>query len=664
MTDFYTDRFVGGLVGSGCHVYDCHSAVALTLSEATIGATDHRTYVGGLAGEAEELYRCQNSGAVTVSATATNYSIGKPRNFVYVGGVAGTADVRESSNRGALQLSCHVINDTSSNGGGFIYGYLGGILGRGTSVQNCYATGSMHIQAVADKSFSSYPNSCADVCVNPIVGIDPRTGFVPNLETVTCCYQMGSVTSATGGNATPKVTIGTTPAVYGADHLAVSSLPASMSIPATYQDFDFDEIWSFDADSAYPKLRWEMESPNAITFESTPAEVYETVEGCSPDLSALMLRLHYADRTVVGRASAAYLLDYDPNTLGEQRVKLRLGDAELEESILIRVVKKTATAIEMQTLPTKTIYERNYDAFDPAGGSIRISYDNGTSEILPLTADMVSGFDNLTAGTCTITVNHSDLSCSFPVEIIYLYALGLDTLPTKLSYVQGQPLDLSGAVLIGVYSNRTSKEIPLSEVQVSYNTGAVGTVSVTLSYRSCSTSFNITVNKKVIASYTFTKPDTQYVLGESLRGGQFLVTYVSEDNYQETIPLTDALLTGFDTTEEGIRKATATYFGCEETFWYNVLPLIASVSYTETTDGLEVTLTLNLDASDAHLILASYENDQMYTSTLGVWNAEESSFELALKHADAGQTFCLYILQSDYTPRTDKTPVVLSASAA
>ena len=75
------------------------------------------------------------------------------------------------------------------------------------------------------------------------------------------------------------------------------------------------------------------------------------------------------------------------------------------------------TGIEVKTLPTKLTYIEGKEAFDPAGGEITISYSDGTSEDIAITADMVSGFDNKTVGPQTLTVTYSGFEATFDIEI-------------------------------------------------------------------------------------------------------------------------------------------------------------------------------------------------------------------------------------------------------
>ena len=77
-----------------------------------------------------------------------------------------------------------------------------------------------------------------------------------------------------------------------------------------------------------------------------------------------------------------------------------------------------ATGIAVTTLPTKLEYVEGEEEFDPAGGIITVSYDDGSSEEVALSADMVGGFDNSVVGAQTLTVSYGGFTATFDIEIV------------------------------------------------------------------------------------------------------------------------------------------------------------------------------------------------------------------------------------------------------
>ena len=74
--------------------------------------------------------------------------------------------------------------------------------------------------------------------------------------------------------------------------------------------------------------------------------------------------------------------------------------------------------IEIRSLPTQTIYVRNRDELNAAGGRVLASYESGAEEEIDLTADMVSGFDNSALGKQTLTVTIGGKTTEFTVIVL------------------------------------------------------------------------------------------------------------------------------------------------------------------------------------------------------------------------------------------------------
>lgn len=72
--------------------------------------------------------------------------------------------------------------------------------------------------------------------------------------------------------------------------------------------------------------------------------------------------------------------------------------------------------IEMVEFPFKLTYKEG-DAFNPAGGIIRLVYENGVSTLLDMTADMIEGFDSTHPGTKKLTVTYEGKTLSFDITI-------------------------------------------------------------------------------------------------------------------------------------------------------------------------------------------------------------------------------------------------------
>lgn len=105
--------------------------------------------------------------------------------------------------------------------------------------------------------------------------------------------------------------------------------------------------------------------------------------------------------------------------------------------------------IEMQTMPPQTV-ELNVH-LDLTGGSIKVIYQDGSEEIIPLSMSMVSGYDLSLAGEQTVTVSYGGSTCSYPL-----------TVSQHLDDVRNEVFDLINQVLLfDLNQVRTEDELAL-----------------------------------------------------------------------------------------------------------------------------------------------------------------------------------------------------------
>ncbi len=189
----------------------------------------------------------------------------------------------------------------------------------------------------------------------------------------------------------------------------------------------------------------------------------------------------------------------------------------------------TITGVTIASLPEVKEYPvGGLDVLpDLTGAQITIRYSNGSSKTLPITRHMVSGFDNSTLGTKTITVTCGGYTLAFNIEIVptAVTAISVHKMPTKTEYLyQSETLDVTGGVLLVTYERGLTREVPMTLDMVSgFSNAAVGTNTVTVTYGGCQTTFDVTVINPVV---TFLNYDgtvisqTQYAIGAAVSAPQ------------------------------------------------------------------------------------------------------------------------------------------------
>ena len=79
---------------------------------------------------------------------------------------------------------------------------------------------------------------------------------------------------------------------------------------------------------------------------------------------------------------------------------------------------QTAQSIEIIQKPTKLTYIQQVEELDITGGKLLVTFADGSTASIDMTTDMISGFDNATVGTNTVTVTYGDKTAAFDVEIV------------------------------------------------------------------------------------------------------------------------------------------------------------------------------------------------------------------------------------------------------
>ncbi len=234
-------------------------------------------------------------------------------------------------------------------------------------------------------------------------------------------------------------------------------------------------------------------------------------------------------------------------------------------TISFEVIDAVLTDVEMNTLPAKLSYAYG-ESLDISGGTIKSTYNNGDTAVIPLTAEMVSGFDSTAAGTKTLTVSYGGKTATFDITVAKaeITAIEVLALPAKRSYFIGETLDVTGGRIKASYEDGTSDIVDLTAAMVSgFDSAAAGTKTLTVSYGGKTATFDITVAKAEITAIEMSALPAKrnYFIGETLdvTGGSIKVTY--EDGKNNIVDLTVDMVSGFDSTAAGTMTLTVSYGG-------------------------------------------------------------------------------------------------------
>ena len=200
---------------------------------------------------------------------------------------------------------------------------------------------------------------------------------------------------------------------------------------------------------------------------------------------------------------------FSNTTIGSKTITLTYKG--MTTTFNVEIVEKSITGIVVNVKPTKTSYIQNYELLNLSGGKITASYNEQTTEIVDMTNSnvKVTGFNNSTLGTNTLTVTYKGKNTTFNVSIVAKSISGIIVLnkPTKTTYIQNfETLSLSGGKIKATYNDTSTETIDMtnSNVKVAgFNNSILGTKTLTVTYKNKTTTFNIYIVDKLSLKDSF-----------------------------------------------------------------------------------------------------------------------------------------------------------------
>ncbi|MEE1218887.1 MAG: bacterial Ig-like domain-containing protein [Ruminococcus sp.] len=243
-----------------------------------------------------------------------------------------------------------------------------------------------------------------------------------------------------------------------------------------------------------------VESPDRV-FESASIinvseQPYVVTEGMYPDLSNIMLEVKYTDgykKQIT--VTQSMLADFNPNTLGTQKVYLYYNDKKTSNYITIDVIEKQMTSIEVKRTPDKIEYVQG-QSLDLTGGAITILYSNNTTETVEM-KEATPYYNRTLIGYVTVRLNFKEFNTYIQIKV-NKKSVSTMTLskPEKTEYIAGEKLDLSGLYLDVVYvsNDNYGEKIEVTPEMISgYDPNKTGAQQVTVTYLNMQATFEVNV---------------------------------------------------------------------------------------------------------------------------------------------------------------------------
>lgn len=308
-----------------------------------------------------------------------------------------------------------------------------------------------------------------------------------------------------------------------------------------------------------------------VTIISPPNKTTYT-EGENLDLTGLRLMGHYDDG--VEREIRDLPVLRHKAVLGEAVVPLSIGDLLIP--LLIQVHPSRPIKISMYRQPEKTVYLESLEDLDVKGGMVEKQLSNGRIELVPLTPDMVTGFDNAKVGKQSLTVSYGGQTCQYQVEVVARRCerLELRSLPIKRTYIDGERIQLKGIKVLASEKNHVW-EVPMADLVAQPAVAQSDRLNISVSYQGLSVEFPILIHSKKLLGISLRTPPATTSYSEQsdgepitidTQGGQLELRY--DNNSTAIIPLSEAELEPLPSDAIGPQRVKVTYQGM--TTWLDV----------------------------------------------------------------------------------------------
>lgn len=233
-------------------------------------------------------------------------------------------------------------------------------------------------------------------------------------------------------------------------------------------------------------------SKTLVDLELTAPIKTQYIVGQDLDLTGLELKAVYSDEsTAVIDISEIEISGFDTSTPGKKTITVTYQGKTVDFEIVVS--EKVLVSITV-TPPAKVEYVKDQD-LNLQGLEIVATYNDGSTAIIDNNEVIFSGYNKTKLGKQLVTVIYQERSAQFEVNVIAKVVTEIIvTPPTRVIYLQGEEIDLTGALMLVKYNDKSSKLINITNDMISgYDADLIGKQNVTVTYDGITASFEIEV---------------------------------------------------------------------------------------------------------------------------------------------------------------------------
>lgn len=570
----------------------------LNLIDCSISAYgSNGTYVGILA--AKNIGKISNC-TVSGNSTGESPSYGGKS---YAGGMIGI-------NIGIIQNCGSSVN---VNVKGTNYSYAGGIaaynygIENSVAIQNCFNKGKVYATA-----YSSYGKAWATAFAGGIVG-ENREGVISQ------CYNNGNIESIVSKSDSKNSDFRAFAGGIAGD--SNCSSPEYQSI-----------IESYNSGNVYAQAQYPYAGGIAgtcckakncynigTTYQSKGSATdvgygialssHGSFENCYY-LSGSGRNSEGATALTAGQMKLSSMFKgFDFDTIWQQNKNAEYPYPQLQ--LLPQNLEEVIQEISLLSLPKKLSYYCG-ETIDIAGGTIQITYVSGDTVELPLSVEMITGYDPNRLGGQTLTVTYKEFTVTFDIQVSKkptATKILLKSMPTNSKFVQGTKFDLSGSEISVIYDNGETKVVAITDSMISGgDIHTIGKQELIISYEGLNLCIPVEVIPLEVEKIELTSLPLKlvYLEGEKFDATGIILT-VHYNNGEDVVVSEGYTITGYS-SEPGVHTITITYLSKTVDFTVDVKSKsLLKISIAQKPYKTEYVEGQNLDLTGL-IVTAIYDN--------------------------------------------------------
>ncbi|MCD8214808.1 MAG: bacterial Ig-like domain-containing protein [Clostridiales bacterium] len=269
-----------------------------------------------------------------------------------------------------------------------------------------------------------------------------------------------------------------------------------------------------------------------ISIEQQP-DTISYIAGQSFDNTGMIVLANYSDGT------SEEISDYSvsPSTLSVSDTAVMITYNGYYATVPVSVASKEVESISIASEPSKTKYVEG-ETFNADGLIVEVVYNDGSIEyVTGGSSELSYSTDPLTVDDEEITVTVGGKTAEVPISVVKKEIVGITVTesPSKIGYVVGETVDLSGIEVEATYNDGSSAII--EDYEYSPSTISADTTEIIVSKDGYSDSVSIVVSDKAVVSLDITKQPNKssYFAGQTFDSTGMIVNITYNDGTTEEI---------------------------------------------------------------------------------------------------------------------------------